>query len=97
MRYSAACPCAAMHSRRETVSCLVCLPGYTMSIRPPAQDQLPLQRTRIVSYSVNVVVLILTRIIKSVVTEQAPVTVELRNTPRKKHKQTAGGTRMYHS
>ena len=33
-----------------------------------------------------VVVLILTRIIKSVVTGQAPVTLELRNTPGKKHK-----------
>ena len=33
-----------------------------------------------------VVVLTLTRIIKSVVTGQAPVTLELRNTPGKKHK-----------
>ena len=32
------------------------------------------------------VVLTLTRIIKSVVTGQAPVTLELRNTPEKKHK-----------
>ena len=42
------------------------------------------------SYStrtVVVVVLTLTRIIKSVVTGQAPVTLELRNTPGKKHKQ----------
>ena len=43
-----------------------------------------------------VVVLTLTRIIKSVVTGQAPVTLELRNTPGKKHKQTKGGTRIYH-
>ena len=35
---------------------------------------------------VVVVVLTLTRIIKFVVTGQAPVTVELRNTPREKHK-----------
>ena len=48
-------------------------------------------------YIVVVVVLTFTRIIKSVVTEQAPVTLELRNTPWKKHKQTKGGTRMYHS
>ena len=37
---------------------------------------------------VTVFVLTLTRIIKSVVTEQAPVTLELRNTPGKKHEQT---------
>ena len=36
----------------------------------------------------RVVVLTLTRIIKSVVTGQAPVTLKLRNTPGKKHKQT---------
>ena len=36
---------------------------------------------------VVVVVLKLTRIIKSVVTGQAPVTLELRNTPGKTHKQ----------
>ena len=41
-----------------------------------------------------VVVLTLTRRIKSVVTGQAPVTLELRNTPGKKHKQTKGGTRI---
>ena len=35
---------------------------------------------------VVVVVLTLTRIIKSVVTGQAPVTLELRNTPGRKHK-----------
>ena len=46
---------------------------------------------------VVVVVLTLTRIIKSVVTGQAPVTLELRNTPGKKHKRTKGGTRIYHS
>ena len=34
-----------------------------------------------------VVVLTLTRIIKSVITGQAPVTLELRNTPRKTHTQ----------
>ena len=38
-----------------------------------------------------VVVLALTRIIKSVVTGQAPVTLELMNTPGKKHEQTKGG------
>ena len=36
---------------------------------------------------VVVVVLTLTRIVKSVVTGQAPVTPELRNTPGKKHTQ----------
>ena len=44
-----------------------------------------------------VVVLTSTRIIKSVITGQAPVTLEQRNTPGKKHKQTKGGTRIYHS
>ena len=48
------------------------------------------------SYQV-VVVLTLTRIFKSVVTGQGPVTLELRNTPEKNHKQIKGGTRMYHS
>ena len=43
-----------------------------------------------------VVVLTLTRIIKPVVTGQAPVTLELRNTPGKTHT-TQGGTRIYHS
>ena len=46
---------------------------------------------------VIVVVLTLTRIIKSAVAGQAPVTLELRNTPGKKYKQTKGGTRIYHS
>ena len=53
----------------------------------------------VVAAAVVVVVVVptLTRIIKSVVTGQAPVTLELRNTPGKKHKQTKGGTRIYHS
>ena len=34
----------------------------------------------------SIVVVTLTRIIRSVVTGQAPVTLELRNIPRKKHK-----------
>ena len=46
---------------------------------------------------VVVVVLKLTRIIKSVVTGQAPVTLEMRKTPGKKHKQTKGGTRIHDS
>ena len=46
---------------------------------------------------VVVAVLTLTRIVKSVVTGQAPVTLELRNTPGKKHKPTKDGTRIYHS
>ena len=46
---------------------------------------------------VVVVVLTLTRIIKSVVTGQAPVTLERRNTPGKEHKQSNRGTRTYHS
>ena len=45
---------------------------------------------------VVVVVLTLTRIIKPVVAEQAPISLELRNTPGTKHKQTKGGIRMYH-
>ena len=45
---------------------------------------------------VVVVVLTLTRIIKSVVTGQAPVTLELRNTPGEKIQTTQGGTRKYH-
>ena len=48
------------------------------------------------STAVVVVVLTLTRIIKSVATGQAPVTLELRNTPGKTHT-TQGGTRIYHS
>ena len=43
---------------------------------------------------IGVVVFTLIRIIKSVVTGQAPVTLELRNTPREKT-QTKGGTRIY--
>ena len=43
-----------------------------------------------------VCVLTLTRIIKSVVTGQAPVTLEWRNTPGKKYKQTKSGTRILH-
>ena len=41
---------------------------------------------RVDVFVVVVVVLTLSRIIKSVVTGQAPVTPELRNTPGKKHK-----------
>ena len=44
-----------------------------------------------------VVVLTLNRIIKAVVTRQAPVTLELRNTAGKKHKHIEGGTCIYHS
>ena len=47
--------------------------------------------------TVVVVVLTFTRIIKSVVTGQAPVTLELRNTPGKKHTQTKGGTRIVYT
>ena len=47
---------------------------------------------------VVVVLTLLTRIIKSVVTGQAPVTLEeLRKTPEKKQKQIKGGTRIYHN
>ena len=44
-----------------------------------------------------VVVVTLTRIIKSLVTGQAPVTLEMSNTLRKIHKQTKRGTRINHS
>ena len=43
------------------------------------------------------VVLTLTRFIKSAVTDQAPATLEVRNTPGKKHEQTKIGTRICHS
>ena len=46
---------------------------------------------------VVVAVLTLTRIIKSVVTGQAPVSLEWRSIPGKKHKQAKRGTRIYHS
>ena len=49
---------------------------------------------------VVVLVLILTRIIKSVITRQtgqAPVILEWMNTSGKKQKQTKSGTCMYHS
>ena len=36
-------------------------------------------------------------LIKCVVTGQAPVTLELRNAPGNKQKQTKGGARIYHS
>ena len=35
-------------------------------------------------------------LIKSVVTGQAPVTLELTNTPGEKYKRTRSGTRIYH-
>ena len=44
-----------------------------------------------------VVVLTLTRIIKSVVTGQAPVTLKLRNTPEKTHNEGGSCTRIYHN
>ena len=53
-------------------------------------------RLIVVFVVVVVVVLTLTRIIKSVVTRQAPVTLELRNTPGTTHT-TQGSTRIYHS
>ena len=49
----------------------------------PSTVKLGLRHVRVVV--VVVVVLTLTRIIKSVVTGQAPDTLELRNTPRKTH------------
>ena len=52
---------------------------------------------RIVHVVVVVVVLTLTRIIQSVVTGQAPVTLELRNKYPREKTQTRGGTRIYHS
>ena len=48
------------------------------------------------NYGLVIVVLTLTRIIKSVVTGQAPVTLKLRKTPGKTHT-TQGGTRIHHS
>ena len=47
-------------------------------------------------YIVVVVVLTLTRIVNAMVTGQAPVTLEWRNTPGEKRKQTKSGTRIYH-
>ena len=60
---------------------------------PDAERQISLVGLH--SINLVVVVLTLTRIIKSVVTGQAPVTMELRNIPEKKHKQTKRGTCMY--
>ena len=48
-----------------------------------------------IQYTVYVVVITLTRIIKS--GHRTGSTLELRNTAGKKHKQTKGGTRIYHS
>ena len=56
-----------------------------------------IQSSRYFRAVVVVVVLTLTRIIKSVVTGQAPVTLELRNTPGKNTHTTQGGIRIYHS
>ena len=50
-----------------------------------------------VAVVVGVCVLTLARTIKSVVTGQAPVTLERKNTLEKKHKQTISGTQIYHS
>ena len=58
---------------------------YHMNISRMCPERLP----EITPSLVVVVVLTLTRIIKSVDTGQAPVTLELRNIP--------GGTRIYHS
>ena len=66
-------------------SCL-CLTGCD----PTAQSFVPM------GVVVVVVVLTLTRMLKSVVTGQASVTLELRNTPGRTHT-TQGGTRIYHS
>ena len=59
--------------------------------------QMSIWKRHIYDIAIVVVVLTLTRIIKSVVTGQAPVTLRLRNTPGKKHKQNKSGTRIYHS
>ena len=59
-----------------------------------------LQFVVVVAVSVVVVVVVvhaLTRITKSVVAGQAPGTLELRNSPGKKHKQPKNGTRIYNS
>ena len=87
----------SMHSGGFELTKLTYIPGSRIMIRhrgdrisyvPPTSTQTKFwydtsQNTLLV---VVVVVLILTRIIKSVVTGQAPVTLGLRNTPRKKHK-----------
>ena len=51
----------------------------------------------VIHFHIVVVILTLTRIIKSVVIGQAPVTLELRNTPGKTHTQPKGGTCIYNS
>ena len=53
--------------------------------------------TKRMTRHIGVVVRTLTRTIKSMVTGQAPVTLEWKNTPGKKYKQTKSGTRIYHS
>ena len=81
---------------------LVCVPGTisgTLYIIARARvcTYVLVPGTRVPTAAVVVVVLTLARIIKSVVTGQAPVTLELRNAPGKTHKQIKGGTRTYHS
>ena len=62
--------------------------NWAHSARQPVSAFLKAQELPLVSYLVPVVVVLtLTRIIKSVVTGRAPVTLEWRNTPGKKHKQ----------
>ena len=69
-------------------------PGKNTHNHIPALEPLRITNTIVVA----VVVLILTRISRSVVTGQAPVTLEWENAPREKHKQTKGGsTRTCHS
>ena len=69
------------------------LPGIPM----PINDETAWILTRPPVVVVVVVVLTLTRIIKSVVTGQAPVTLELRNIPQGKTQTNHGGTRIYRS
>ena len=76
-------------SLRGAAAAVLCLIQYDNSFLDNLHQQV------VVFVVVVVVLTLLTRIIKPAVTEQAPDTLELRNTPGKKHKQTKGGTRIY--
>ena len=70
----------------ETAGLVETLPAETRDMEPQRK-----------TLFIIIVVLTLTRIIKSVVTGQAPVALELRNTLEGKTQTTQSGTRIYHS
>ena len=72
---------------RQSTMCQILADAYVRLITRAWKNEVVV----VVVVVVLVLVLISTRITKSVVTGQAPVTLELRNTPGKKHRQTKGG------